>query len=136
MNSVKRTKCLHCNRVVECKQHTNRKFCSLKCQQQLKANTAAARSAELLKAGKLTDVCRPRIKRAMDFLGVENQCSLCGITEWLGKPIPFILDHINGDSSNNTLENLRLLCSNCDSQTAHYKGKNKGRGRQTLKLIK
>lgn len=43
--------------------------------------------------------------------------------------IPIVLDHINGDSTNWTLYNLRLICPNCDAQTNTYKGKNIGNGR-------
>lgn len=39
------------------------------------------------------------------------------------------VDHVDGDSENNSLNNLRLLCPNCHSQTDTYKGKNRGRGR-------
>lgn len=41
----------------------------------------------------------------------------CNLQEWLGKGISLQLDHINGDHSDHRLENLRLLCPNCHSQT-------------------
>lgn len=47
----------------------------------------------------------------------ENKCEICGLTEWMGKPITLQLDHINGKHSDNRLENLRILCPNCHSQT-------------------
>lgn len=58
-----------------------------------------------------------------------NVCKICGITEWLGKEVLLILDHIDGNSSNWKIENLRLICSNCDAQLPTYKFKNKGNGR-------
>lgn len=48
------------------------------------------------------------------------QCERCGITEWCGEPVPFELDHIDGDRTNNLLENLRMLCPNCHAQTESW----------------
>jgi hypothetical protein len=58
-----------------------------------------------------------------------NQCEVCGVGEWQGKDLVLILDHINGNPCDHKVDNLRLLCPNCDSQTDTYKGKNKGNGR-------
>lgn len=44
---------------------------------------------------------------------------------WNGKTLTFDLDHINGDNTDNRIENLRFLCPNCHSQTETYKGKNR-----------
>lgn len=44
--------------------------------------------------------------------------------EWMGKPMPLILDHINGINNDNRLTNLRFVCSNCDSQLDTYKSRN------------
>lgn len=56
-------------------------------------------------------------------------CAICGITEWMGKPAPLIVDHIDGDSTNNRIDNFRLVCGNCDMQLPTYKSKNK-KGRE------
>jgi len=53
-------------------------------------------------------------------LGVPNCCAICGITDWLGQSLSLHLDHINGINNDNRLENLRLLCPNCHSQTDTY----------------
>jgi hypothetical protein len=54
---------------------------------------------------------------------------MCGIIEWGGKPLIVIMDHINGNSDDWSLSNLRLICSNCDTLTPTYKSRNKGKGR-------
>jgi DNA-directed RNA polymerase subunit RPC12/RpoP len=57
-------------------------------------------------------------------------CEVCGITEHNNKPIILECDHIDSNPTNNDLENLRLICPNCHSQTDSFKGKNRGNGRQ------
>lgn len=51
---------------------------------------------------------------------LENKCFICEISEWQGKLLSLHLDHINGDHNDNNLNNLRLLCPNCHSQTDTY----------------
>ena len=54
----------------------------------------------------------------------EHICEKCGNAEWYGKPIPLELHHINGDNTDNRLENLQMLCPNCHSFTDTYGGRN------------
>ena len=49
------------------------------------------------------------------------QCECCKNTEWLGKKIKLEVHHIDGDNTNNELENLKLLCPNCHSFTDTWK---------------
>ena len=55
---------------------------------------------------------------------LKNKCDLCSIENWNGKPISIELDHVNGNRNGNRLENLRMLCPNCHSQTDTYRSKN------------
>jgi len=54
---------------------------------------------------------------------VNNTCEECGIMEWQGKPISLELDHISGDNTDNSRENLRILCPNCHSQTSTFRNR-------------
>jgi hypothetical protein len=53
----------------------------------------------------------------------EKKCEDCNIKQWNNKEIIFELDHIDGDNSNNCINNLKILCPNCHSQTPTFRGK-------------
>ena len=54
----------------------------------------------------------------------EDKCEICGCSnEWNGKLLTLQLDHVNGNHSDNRLENLRIICPNCHSQTETFSNK-------------
>ena len=73
---------------------------------------------------------RHHVKSRLLRAGIlTNQCSRCGLAEWLGEHLSMHVDHINGIKDDHRLENLRMLCPNCHSQTDTYGGRNKRRRR-------
>ena len=62
---------------------------------------------------------------------LEYRCYICGINEWREKELTLEMDHANGDRMDNRIENLRLLCPNCHSQTLTHTGRN-GRANYTI----
>ena len=55
----------------------------------------------------------------------EYKCAICGQEPiWNGKPLTMTLDHINGNNTDDRLENLRWVCPNCDRQLDTFGSKN------------
>lgn len=54
----------------------------------------------------------------------EHKCECCGLSEWMGQPIPLELHHKDGNKNHNELDNYELLCPNCHAFTDSYRGKN------------
>lgn len=103
-------------------QNNSTKYCTLQCQQ----DTATRKRLELWKDGKHYE--NRVIRRFLEILHGYN-CSVCGVTDWNGKPITLEVEHKDGNSDDSSPENVCLICPNCHSQTDTYKGKNRGNGR-------
>ena len=74
-----------------------------------------------------------KLKKRLYKEGIKkNICEICGINEWNGKSIECELDHIDGNRSNHRLDNLRIICLNCHSQTETFRFK-RGYGDKLLK---
>jgi hypothetical protein len=68
---------------------------------------------------------RKHVKARLIRAGLlTNSCQSCGLSSWRGEPLNVHLDHVNGVKTDNRLENLRMLCPNCHSQTPTYGGRN------------
>lgn len=68
----------------------------------------------------------PRLRKALIESGVEDKCKECGQEPfWNGKVLVLQIDHIDGDSTNNVKENLRIICPNCHTQTDNFCYKNR-----------
>jgi 5-methylcytosine-specific restriction endonuclease McrA len=67
-------------------------------------------------------------KRLIKEKLLENKCSECGLdTMWNEKKLVMTMDHINGVNNDHRIENIRLLCPNCNSQQITFAGRNKKR---------
>lgn len=110
--------------------HKGSKYCSINCQSEYKKNKNYEyylnNQQEYYGMIKTISSLKPHILKEQNYC-----CHICNIkNEWNNKPLVFVLDHINGDASDNRRENLRLICSNCDSQLDTYKSKNKNSARK------
>ena len=130
-SNVKRSKCddtVQVQMCQNCKQricdnkNKKRKYCSNVCQFQHKWENCK----RLIELGEV-DSAKSLKRYLLETRGVE--CEICKTKEWQNQPVPLVMDHIDGNSEHNSLENLRLVCGNCDMQLSTYKSKNIGRGR-------
>ena len=134
--------CSHrCAAIYNNPKRKNRKQC-LQCDNEVNSRSATYCSRECHKSHQADKLYQLFIEGFVDNLGhtsLKNcvirrdgdECSACGIKDWNNTPLVFDLDHIDGDSYNNSPDNLRLLCPNCHSQTPTYKGRNSGKGRHS-----
>ena len=66
------------------------------------------------------------LRRRLILEGVkEEKCECCGQSTWMGNLLPLTLHHIDGNHSNNKLQNLQILCYNCHAMTENFGSKNK-----------
>ena len=119
--------CLACGNDI-----TSPKFCDNACQGQ----HTKRYMVEQWKLGKVsgiqlpTGVVKKFVKRYLREK-YKDKCCLCGwskINPHTGK-VPLVADHIDGNHRNDTEENLRLICWNCDSLGSTFGALNKGNGR-------
>jgi hypothetical protein len=111
--------CLYCG--VECTWGTSKinKYCSNVCQGKYRWENEALPA---IKAGTAGGGVLKKF-----LIEQNNSCSSCGQGNiWNEKPLKLQLDHIDGNSDNNTLDNVRLLCPNCHTQTDNFGSKGIG----------
>lgn len=128
--------CLFCNKIIP--EGRSSKFCDRQCDALYKWEK---KKKQIIKQGhfdyskgRITagETNRGQVKRfLLDRDG--HKCSICGLSEWMGKPIPLIADHIDGNTQNHSIDNFRLICGNCDMQLPTYKSRNYSRGREYRK---
>ena|SRR5271165_2349215 len=121
--------CLNCNEESPKGWNKTNKFCSPRCCGEYRKKVWLQENQERFREGLLPS--RKAIKRYI-LIRDGNICSICkDPPEHNNKPLTMVLDHIDGNASNNMPSNFRLVCPNCDSQLPTYKGANRGNGRTT-----
>lgn len=135
--TVKETKekikhlCKHCNNELNRKKD----YCDNKCQQDYQYEVYIDSWKQGIENGMKGQYEVSNHIRRYLYDKYENKCCKCGWNEvnpYTNK-IPLEIEHIDGDYTNNKEDNLELLCPNCHSLTATYKGANKGNGRKDRK---
>lgn len=118
--------CKNCNKKLNKKR---KKYCNNKCQGEYKRDEIF----RLIENGDET----LHVKNYRNFL-IEKHGDNCMKCSWnevnpITRLVPIQLDHIDGDSDNNNLKNLRLLCPNCHSLTPTFGRLNENSSRSKRK---
>lgn len=119
-------KCLFCGKELT---GTAKKFCNSSCQNGYYWKLTCEKieqDGKFPNMGAYHETDRKVAKKYLEYKK-GHKCSICGIEEWNGKPIIMVVDHIDGNPSNSSIDNIRLVCPNCDSQLLTYKNR---RGRK------
>lgn len=119
--------CLECGKELK---NCQKKFCSNHCSSQY-----VHKKAYQYYIKHQDEFCRanyvPKCFYDMFLEEQNHRCIICGQEDiHNGKRLRFVIDHIDGDASNNHRDNLRLVCPNCDSQLDTFKSKNKNSKRR------
>ena len=87
-------------------------------------STGRPLSEILVAASSYSNSARLKLRLIREGL-LKEVCVECGqVPFWNGKSLVLVLDHISGVNNDHRLENLRLLCPNCNSQTETFAGRN------------
>lgn len=109
--------CLNCGKENNWNYSSTNKFCGNVCsgEYQRRISNTKIEDGEALSFGTMRRY----------LIETKGYCEECGIKDtYNGKPIILQCDHIDGDNDNHSLDNLRLLCPNCHSQTETWCGRN------------
>lgn len=116
--------CLNCGDYLNRKDGT---YCSSSCQHEFRRK----QKFELIENGDISLSSRWYKKYLIHIHGEKcMECGWCEVNQYSGK-IPIELEHVDGNSENNDLSNLKLLCPNHHSLTPTYKALNTGNGRHS-----
>jgi hypothetical protein len=121
--------CLYCDTEFRESAGTTNKYCSSECFAKHKWETQTVPRIEEGRGVNSSTLKKYLVEKR------GETCEDCGTgNSWNGKALTLHLDHIDGNSDNNLLVNLRLLCPNCHSQTDTHGSK--GMGSRYKKITK
>jgi len=126
--------CLNCKKEID----NRNKYCSNLCQKEFEYKEYIDKWKNNKVSGLKGEYQISNHIKTYLFNKYKNKCAKCGWgeTNQYTNKIPLEVEHIDGNYKNNLEENLILLCPNCHSLTATYKGANLNKGRKSRNKYK
>ncbi len=133
-NSKRRKKINYCKNCGKELKSTQQTFCCNDCQKEQYYKEYIEKWKSGIENGLKGEYGISNYIRRYLTLKYNNSCQLCGWNKenLFTHKVPLEVHHIDGDYTNNSEENLQLLCPNCHSLTETYKAANKN-GRKERK---
>ena len=124
-------KCIYCGKPLK----RGKKYCSNKCKCEKEYEDWVSRWKNGEETGLKGEYGISSYLKRYLFEKYDSKCAICSWSERnpFTDTLPLEIEHIDGNYENNSEDNLILLCPNCHSLTATYKGANRGKGRKGRK---
>lgn len=125
--------CLNCGETHKTKHYSVQKYCSVSCQKEFQYQQQVKDWLEGKEKGWTgTTVQLKSFVRRWLYETRGTKCEECGWDKRhpVDDSILLEVDHIDGDASNCTPDNLKILCPNCHAMTPTFRRRNKSSVRQ------
>jgi hypothetical protein len=111
----------NCLGIKQSKEHIQKRLDSLTPEKRKAIGEKVSLTAESKYINLLFEELGTSQKRRRVIEEQNYKCNRCGLDEWMGIPIVLEYEHKDGNTENNSRDNVECLCPNCHSQTPTWR---------------